>query len=610
MAANGISTLTIPTGITATSFTGSYPVSTGTFNYDSYGAGFSVRKDSGTIDTYINQVLALPTPPARQYTGLTFTYGEAQISFTLNANGTFTNVTCPYGAGGYPYGGAVDPAITMPGNQFVGGTTPANDIVWEYTVDVPGGAITGFTYRSGTPPIGRIWTFVPANGQPSFTRAMQAPTTNVELPAETVPTWNIATAGGVNLGGNTTNYLNPTTTPVGTEFNIYVTELGGGGGADKEARQIAKLNIAQAKRQGKTVADDGTITGSVDDTKPYYRARNNYDITQLPTQYDGYNVVDNPNDTFTLTPGAIRTGVKKVTYTGYHDEDVAFTDTATVTDTTTATNFTIASIAENTTVLYTGYLLATYTGTWTFTLTSDDSSYLWIGSTAVSGYTTSNELTTASYLGAGSGTISLTAGQYYPIRLLYGNGPAGGNLNLTYAHTGQTATNNFAGKLFSPGVRLVVGRPWTYAPFTFYETTGTTATISTTQYVIGNKIYAESSTYDVPSYQPARVVVNDIEVVDTELRGHTLVVLDSNGDVATTATQYDTWDTGGAPGARAALASALGSVASGNIAVLVVYDASGLDAGIRSAINTGYGSTNTDTWVSGRRSHIFIGIKI
>jgi hypothetical protein len=29
-----------------------------------------------------------------------------------------------------------------------------------------------------------------------------------------------------------------------------------------------------------------------------------------------------------------------------------------------------------------------------------------------------------------------------------------------------------------------------------------------------------------------------------------------------------------------------------------------------SAINTGYGSTNTNTWVSGRQSHIFIGIKI
>lgn len=159
---------------------------------------------------------------------------------------------------------------------------------------------------------------------------------------------------------------------------------------------------------------------------------------------------------------------------------------------------------------------------------------------------------------------------------------------------------------------LVQGRPWinTVADFTFYEAFGTTTAISTTQYVLGNKIYAESSTYDVPSYQPAQVVSNDVQVVNTELRGHTLVVLDPLGDVVTAATQYDTWDTVGSPGASTALANALNSVASGNIAVLVVYDASALTAGVRSAINTGYGSTNSNTWISSRISHIFIGVKI
>jgi hypothetical protein len=262
-------------------------------------------------------------------------------------------------------------------------------------------------------------------------------------------------------------------------------------------------------------------------------------------------------------------------------------------------------------------LLATYTGTWTFTLTSDDGAYLWIGNTAVSGYSTSNELTSANYEGPGTGTISLTAGQYYPIRLLYGNGPSGGGLTLTYAHTGQSATSDFTGKLFSPSVSLVQGRPWitTTSAFTFFEAFGTTAAISTTRYVSGNKIYSESSTYDVPSFQPARVIVNDIEVVNTELRGHTLLILDSYGDIVTGPTQYDTFETvplsgdGGAPG-RAALTPALNAVASGNIIVLVTYDASSFDATLRSAINTGYGSTNSNTWTAQRQSHIFIGVKI
>lgn len=63
----------------------------------------------------------------------------------------------------------------------------------------------------------------------------------------------------------------------------------------KEERQVAKLNIAQAKRQGKTVANDGTISGSIDPTKEYYRDNNVYDITELPTQYSGNDVLDNPN---------------------------------------------------------------------------------------------------------------------------------------------------------------------------------------------------------------------------------------------------------------------------------------------------------------------------
>jgi hypothetical protein len=197
--------------------------------------------------------------------------------------------------------------------------------------------------------------------------------------------------------------------------------------------------------------------------------------------------------------------------------------------------------------------------------------------------------------------------------LAAGKRAANGNPRATYDLTTLPTQydNNSVIDNPNPG-GLVAGRPWieTVSTFTFFEAFGTTLAISTTQYVSGNKIYAESSTYDVPSFQPARVVVNDIEIVNTELRGHTLVVLDSNGNIVIAATQYDTWDTGGAPGARTALASALGAVASGNIVVLVVYDASGLDAGIRSAINTGYGSTNTDTWESQRRSHIFIGVKI
>lgn len=68
----------------------------------------------------------------------------------------------------------------------------------------------------------------------------------------------------------------------------------------KASRQTSKLAIAKAKREGKIVADNGTISGSVDPTKPYYRDRNVLNITQLPTVYtagdnDTADVTNNPN---------------------------------------------------------------------------------------------------------------------------------------------------------------------------------------------------------------------------------------------------------------------------------------------------------------------------
>jgi hypothetical protein len=197
------------------------------------------------------------------------------------------------------------------------------------------------------------------------------------------------------------------------------------------------------------------------------------------------------------------------------------------------------------------------------------------------------------------------------------NRAADGNARSTYDITQLPTQYNDNAIINNPNAGgLVVGRPWinTTAPFTFFEAFGTTTTISTTQYVSGNKIYAESSSYDVSiPAPPARVVVNDIEVLrqgDTPNppgRGHNLVVLDSYGDVVVPAAQYDTYID---PANLTTLASALNAVASGNIVVLVTYDASALDASVRSAINTGYGSTNIETWTANRISQIFIGIKI
>ena len=103
---------------------------------------------SNTTTVMTTSTLVEGRPWATVYTGLIFNYGEATISFSLSGR-TFSNVTCPYGAGGYS---ASSGQIVMPGNQLIGGTTPANDIVWNYVCAANNGVITSFTYSSGTPP--------------------------------------------------------------------------------------------------------------------------------------------------------------------------------------------------------------------------------------------------------------------------------------------------------------------------------------------------------------------------------------------------------------------------------------------------------------------------
>ena len=63
----------------------------------------------------------------------------------------------------------------------------------------------------------------------------------------------------------------------------------------KQLRQEGKLDIAEAKRQGRVVATDGTITGSIDSTKEYYRTHNVADLNLLPTKYSNNDAVDNVN---------------------------------------------------------------------------------------------------------------------------------------------------------------------------------------------------------------------------------------------------------------------------------------------------------------------------
>jgi hypothetical protein len=126
----------------------------------------------------------------------------------------------------------------------------------------------------------------------------------------------------------------------------------------------------------------------------------------------------------------------------------------------TVLSFTIptASVVHNYfSILYTGYFKADFTGTFTFNILADDGTFLWIGDYAISGYTTTNSFVIGGDGVTHSGDITLVNGQYYPIRILYGQGTSVGYHTLSFTRNGQTITD-WTGYTFHP-ITPIAGYP-------------------------------------------------------------------------------------------------------------------------------------------------------
>ena len=143
-------------------------------------------------------------------------------------------------------------------------------------------------------------------------------------------------------------------------------------------------------------------------------------------------------------------GLYQYSQTGYFADDVNFFTAMTAVG---ATNTIASALAATTTSYqYVGYFLAATTGRYNFGISSDDAGYLWIGDSAVTGYTTSNAIVAQPGLhGASytySGSISLTAGTYYPIRYMTGNNGGGGAQTLAWQVNGGGYTTDGTGEYF------------------------------------------------------------------------------------------------------------------------------------------------------------------
>jgi hypothetical protein len=89
------------------------------------------------------------------YTAILVTYGETRLTFTVLPDNTITNMSVAVGVGGY---GPDSVDLTIPGTTFPGGTSPANDIVFNVQTFESAGPVystdptSAVAYVSGTLP--------------------------------------------------------------------------------------------------------------------------------------------------------------------------------------------------------------------------------------------------------------------------------------------------------------------------------------------------------------------------------------------------------------------------------------------------------------------------
>jgi len=147
-------------------------------------------------------------------------------------------------------------------------------------------------------------------------------------------------------------------------------------------------------------------------------------------------------------------GIYQYSQTGYYNDNPGFF-TAPVANGAVNSIAVASGVPTTTSYQWLGYFLAPTTGNYIFSTATDDGSLLWIGSTAVSGFSAANATVNNSGLHGivtvTGGNLSLTAGTYYPLRFQYGNNGGGGGVYLAFSGPGIANTNNGTGYYFYNG---------------------------------------------------------------------------------------------------------------------------------------------------------------
>ena len=124
--------------------------------------------------------------------------------------------------------------------------------------------------------------------------------------------------------------------------------------------------------------------------------------------------------------------LRRAVYTGYHSEDPNYTYGKVPDSVTYTSSIGLTETGDDFTVEWTGWFYPPVTDNYRFTTASDDGSYMWIGNAAITPNLNNALVNNGGYHGenyASGSKVHLTAGRFYPIRVLFGE--AGGGQVMT-----------------------------------------------------------------------------------------------------------------------------------------------------------------------------------
>lgn len=354
----------------------------------------------------------------------------------------------------------------------------------------------------------------------------------------------------------------------------------------KQLKQNAKLAIAEAKRQGKTVATDGTITGTVDSTKPYYRAARILDKTLLPGVY-----TNNALTTQTHPSGLVdgRPWVEVPPAPTY-----AVAATRSVMNEGESATFTISTgLVSDGTTLY-----------WSNTsdnLTNSRLTPSASGTVTVNNSSASLTLTVSADSADQSGAQKLRIGLYTD----------SGRTNLVATSTPDVTVTDTS--MFTYFEQQLSGGTW----MTFDQTIST--------YRVQAIVTNFNGTWTHGSYIKVNgtVIASDWQTspdgTDNSvgggvgfhmLRGHTITIINPATGLSRSGFPkcYDTYVNSGL---GTNIAADIQAAATGDIIIIGTYDATSVNQNFRNALTNYCGDTGyTNTWTATRTSHMFLGKRL